>query len=219
MLPPLLQYEELLRFDTSDPRGSYRPTREKLPDIVNRQPGMLPSERAPWHIIEKDIVRLSRSTVEETMNLTAGRAIYDYCVNNGIEARDLHSTPLGFSIGLKFICWTPALFLYPDKITVPYFDMRRKGGLTPLGALFVFSGMHHALRENNPDYEEVVFEVIKLADTVKRSVQVTREFAGLLSYEQMETMVTITQNLWIAVQNRSREKRRRAAGGGGPLFD
>lgn len=191
--------------------GSYRPTREKLPDIVNRQPGVFESSRPPWETIKTDLARLSRSDDEEKMNLRAGRAIYDYCVAENINARELIGFPLSFSVGLKLTCWSPALFVYPDRVSVPFFDMRRKYGLTRDAVRFMFSAMHIALRENNPDYGVVELEVLRLSDSGSRAIRPIAE-AGmqLFSYDDLEAMVSETHELWMGIQSKRRDERRRS---------
>jgi hypothetical protein len=191
--------------------GSYRPTREKLPDIVNRQPGIFESERAPWDVIKADLARLSKSDKEEKMNLRAGRAIYDYCVAEKVKARELTGYPLSFSVGLKLVCWSPALFVYPDRISIPFFDMRRKYGLTPRAARFMFSVMHIALRENNPDYDIVELEALRLSNTLSRAIQpISGNGLQLYSYDELEVMVAETHALWIEIQSGRRDDRRRS---------
>lgn len=190
--------------------GGYGPTREKLSDIVNRQPGIIPSSRAPWEAIEADLKRLSKSNKEEAMNLLSARAIFDHCVENAINARELEGFPLTFSMGLKITCWSPALFIYSDKLTVPFFDMRRKYFLTEEAIRFMFSVMHIALRQNNPDYEEVTFEIKRLSDSPNRSIRTIEENSmRLYSYEQLEEMVSQTQQVWIDVQNERHKEERR----------
>ncbi len=90
--------------------GSYEPTRRKLPDIVNRQPGVFPSKRAPWGQIEADVGQMCKSALEERMNKTAAKAIFQYCVENGVDARELDGFPLTLSIGVKLRCCRPPYF-------------------------------------------------------------------------------------------------------------
>jgi hypothetical protein len=209
MEPPLRRMA-LMQVKSGGGGGSYRPTREKLADIVNRQPGVLLSKRAPWDIVEADLKKLSKSGKEETMNLLAAKAIYEHCTEEGINARELEGFPLTFSMGLKLTCWSPALFLYAEKATVPFFDMRRKYYLTPEAVRFMFSAMHIALRENNPDYEDVSFEIKRLSDTPKRQIRtITENDMRLFTYEELEDMVSQTQQLWIEVQQQRQEEQRK----------
>ncbi len=196
-LHPSERLHRLKQVKSGGGSGSYEPTRRNLPDIVNRHPGAFESKRASWSQIECDLVRMSKSDHEERMNKTAARSIYDYCVSHGVEARELDGFPLSFGIGVKLRCWSPALFIYSDRITIPFFDMRRTYRLSRQGIRFMFSVMHIALRENNPDYEQVQSEILRLRDETERSIRVIsdREM-HLFSYDELEVMVTDTYRLW-----------------------
>lgn len=218
-LPLEMQRPALEQVKEGGGQGSYRPTREKLPDIVNRQPGMFESERAPWAVIESDIKKLSRSDVEEGMNLLSAKSIYQYCEWEKVRARELDGFPLTMSIGLKLICWSPALFLYPDRETVPFFDMRRAYRLTYDATTFMFSAMHLALRVNNPDYSAVEFEILRLRNNKTRSIVIIREKGrSLFSYEELERMVATTYGIWNEILAGRRDDRRRGSGDDGGLF-
>jgi hypothetical protein len=135
------------------------------------------------------------------MNLRASRAIYDYCQIEGVRAIELDAFPLSFSIGLKLTCWAPALFIYADRIALPFFDMRRTLGLTPKAVSFIFSVMNIAVRESNPRYEEVELEALRLANSPSRGVQrIAERGVGLYSYERLEQMVSETHALWLRIQ-------------------
>lgn len=210
-MDPPLRRSALEQVKDGGGSGSYRPTRQKLPDIVNRQPGVFESVRAPWEVIKEDVVRMSKSDTEQKMNVRASRAIFDYCVAEGIQARELVGYSLSFSIGLKLTCWSPALFIYADRVAIPFFDMRRRYGLTPRAVAFMFSAMHIALRENNPDYETVEVEALRLSNTRSRGIQrIFERGITLYSYEQLEIMVAETHALWVEIQTERGEERRRS---------
>ncbi len=199
-LHPSERLHQLKQVKSGGGFGSYEPTRRKLPDIVNRHPGAFESKRAGWSQIESDIARMSKSDHEERMNKTAARSIFDYCVAHGVEARELDGFPLSFGIGVKLRCWSPALFVYPDRITIPFFDMRRTYRLSRDAVRFMFSVMHIALRENNPDYAEVQSEVLRLKDEPERNIRViSDQRMRLFTYDELEQMVTETYQLWHAV--------------------
>lgn len=196
-LHPSERLHQLKQVKSGGGSGSYEPTRRKLPDIVNRHPGAFASKRASWSQVESDLIRMSKSDHEERMNKTAARSIYDYCVSHDVEARELDGFPLSFGIGVKLRCWSPALFVYSDRITIPFFDMRRTYRLTRKGIRFMFSVMHIALRENNPDYAEVQSEILRLKDEAERNIRVISDRGmRLFSYDELETMVTDTNRLW-----------------------
>jgi hypothetical protein len=134
------------------------------------------------------------------MNKTASAGIFRYCAETGIEARELEGFPLTFSIGVKLRCWSPALFLYDDRMAVPFFDMRRTYRLTREGRRFMFSVMHIALRENNPDYQNVEHEILHLTDTPDRAIRrISEKGMRLFSYDELEAMVRETYGLWVSV--------------------
>jgi hypothetical protein len=216
VMEPALRRPALEQVKTGGGGPSYRPTREKLPDIVDRKTDMFPSVRAPWSLVESDLKKLSRSVQEAQMNLTAGKSIYDYCDSNGVHAREIDGFPLSFNVGLKLVCWSPALFVYEDKITVPFFDMRRKYYLTPNAAKFMFSVMHIALRENNPDYADVELEILRLSDAKSRTIRSIPETTDkLYTYEELEVMISETHSQWVEVQLGRQEEERRSDKGWG----
>lgn len=205
-MEPSLRLHALKQVKSGGGAGSYEPTRRKLPDIVNRQPGAFPSRRTGWQRIENDLARLSRNPNEERMNKTASKAIFRYCTENGVEARELDGFPLSFSIGVKLRCWSPALFLYQDRMAVPFFDMRRTYRLTREGRRFMFSVMHIALRENNPDYQNVEHEILHLSNTADRTIRrISEKGMRLFSYDELEAMVRETYGLWHTVLEERRD--------------
>ncbi|MEQ9663418.1 MAG: hypothetical protein RLN87_12835 [Parasphingopyxis sp.] len=212
VLPLDEQYYALQQVKSGGGRGSYRPTRQNLPDIVNRHPGMFPAKRAPWRVVRDNVLKKCSSDTERRMNRRAAKAIYDYCQSENVSARELDGYPLSLSIGLKLMCWSPALFVYDDRISVPFFDMRRTYKLTRDANTFMFSVMHHALRVNNPDYRAVKFEILRLRDSKTRDVFPIMEGSrNLFSYEEIEAMVRVTHTLWLQIIE-DRDAEARAAG-------
>lgn len=219
-MEPSLRFHALSQVKSDGAGGkSYEPTRRKLPDIVNRVPGRFPSVRPSWAKIERDIIRLSRNDDQERMNKAAAKSIYDYCTEHGIEARELEGFPLTFSIGLKLTCWSPALLVYRDRLAIPFVDMRRNYRLSYEGLRFIFSVIQIALRENNPDYEDVESEILRLG---KDSARTIRPISGgnmrLFSYDELEAMVTETYKLWEVVHADRKEKETRYDWGPDQLF-
>ena len=210
-MEPSLRLHALKQVKSGGGSGSYEPTRRKLPDIVNRQPGSFPAKPTSWDRIERDLARMSKSDHEERMNKTASKAIFQYCADNGIEARELDGFPLTFSIGVKLRCWSPALFLYKDRMAVPFFDMRRTYRLTREGRRFMFSVMHIALRENNPDYQNVEHEILHLSDQTDRTIRrISEKGMRLFAYDELEEMVRETYGLWLSVLEERRDSAARS---------
>ncbi len=220
MLPVHMQRPALQQVKGGAQGPNYNPTRKQLPDIVNRQPGPFVAERAPWNIVRENLGRACRSDAEEKMNLPVAKSTYDYCVEHDVRAVELNGYPITFSVGVRLVCWAPALFIYQDRLSVPFFDMRRGRSLTSEGIRFIFSAMDIALRINNPDFAEVEFEVLKFDLGDVRGLRAIREQGQqLLSYDELETRVAVTQAIWIEVlSERVVEERRAQSRSGGGFF-
>lgn len=197
---------------------NYNPTRSEFPGIVNRQPGVFPSVRDPWRKVGNHIVARSKSLREAKMNLPVAKSLYDYCEEKNIRAMELDGFPISFSVGPKLMAWSPALFIYEDRLTVPFLDLRKSRGLTYAAQKFIFSVQHYALRENNPDYSDVEFQIFKFGTDRQRSVRVIEEHdRSLFSYEELEKMIVETQLMWFDVLA-GREEEVRRKGGRGSLI-
>lgn len=220
VLPYGLQRHALKQVKGSGQGPNYNPTRSQFPGIVNRQPGVFASERDTWQIVEKHIKAASRSGEEQDLNLPVARQLYDYCVAESVQAVELDGFPISFSVGPKLLCWSPALFLYSDRMTVPFLDLRRSRRLHREARRCIYSLQHHALRVNNPDYQDVTFEIFQFEPNKGRSIRALPEDnCWLFSYEQLEQMITQTQNLWFDVLvNREEEARRTGTGKKGDLL-
>ncbi|MEL7476162.1 MAG: hypothetical protein AAGJ55_08015 [Cyanobacteria bacterium J06555_12] len=197
---------------------NYNPTRLEFPGIVNRQPGVFESDRDPWRKVGNHIVARSKNLREAKMNLPVARSLYDYCESNDIRAVELDGFPISFAVGPKLSAWSPALFIYPDRLTVPFLDLRQTRNLTFAAQKFIFSLQHYALRENNPDYSDVEFQIFKFLKGRRREIRVIEEGSrSLFTYEELETMITDTQLLWFDVLA-DREEEARRTGGTGSLI-
>jgi hypothetical protein len=182
---------------------------------------MFPSVRDPWDVVEKHVIAACRSSEEVDMNKLVAKQLYDYCVAHEVEATEIDGFPISFSVGPKLLCWSPALFIYPDRITVPFMDFRRSRNLTSEARRCIFSLQHHALRVNNPDYADVVtMEIFQFADDPDRTIRPKAEDGcWLYSYDQLEAMITQTQQLWFDVlAGREEEARRTGTGRRGDLL-
>lgn len=199
---------------------NYNPTRRQFPGIVNRQPGVFESKRDDWTTIEGNIRSACRSDDEWHMNEPVARQLFNYCVESAVRAIEVEGFPISFSVGPKLMCWSPAIFIYPDRITIPFLDLRRTRNLHREAMRCIFSLQHHALRVNNPDHSEITFEILKFANTSERSLQVhTEDERWLFSYEELEQMIAVTQRLWFDVlAEREEEIRRTGTGKTGDLL-
>jgi hypothetical protein len=199
---------------------NYNPVRGQFAGIVNRQPGAFPSKRDPWPVVESNVKTACRTDDEWRMNLPVARQLYEYCVENQVRAVELEGYPMSFSFGPKILCWSPAVFIYKDRITIPFTDFRRGRSLHREAMRCIFSLQHYALRVNNPDYTDVSLEIFKFANNAERSLRAHAEDGRwLFSYDQLELMVTRTQRLWyIVLDERDDQARKQAAGKRGPLL-
>lgn len=218
--PKDMQRHMLRQVSSGGMGPNYNPTRASFGDITNRQPGVFVSTRAPWPIVRAKLMAACRSGDEQKMNLPVAKQLYDFCVEHGVNAQELDAFPISFSVGPKLICWSAALFIYHDRITIPFTDLRRSRNLTREARRFVFSLMNEALRVNQPDHAEVEFEVFQFSNDSNRTLRVDREDGRwLFTYEQLEEMVSYTQRLWFQVlEEKSASKRRSGKGDPGELF-
>lgn len=217
--PPSMRRHALLQVKGGGGGPNYNPTRGQFAGIVNRRPGVFESFRDPWRVVGLNIVRACRSMRECRMNIPVAKSLYKYCEDRAVNAIELDGYPLSFSIGPKLEAWSPALFIYPDRLAVPFLDLRRGFCLTREAQRFIFSLQHHALRVNNPDYSDVVFEIFQFDRGRSRPIRVISEDdRWLYSYDQLETMICETQQLWFDVLAGRAEEVRRAGGGTGTLI-
>lgn len=217
--PANMRRHSLLQVKGGGGGPNYNPTRGQFAGIVNRRPGVFESVRDPWRIVGKNIIRACRSFRECKMNIPVAKSLYRYCEDHAISAVELEGYPLSFSVGPKLEAWSPALFIYPDRVSVPFLDLRRGLRLTREAQRFIFSLQHHALRVNNPDYSEVEFEIFQFDSDKSRSIRIISEDKRwLYSYDQLETMISETQHLWFEVLSGRTVELRKAAGGKGSLL-
>jgi hypothetical protein len=219
--PFSLQRHALMQVKGGGQGPNYNPTRKSFPGIVNRRPGAFTSIRDEWNVVENQIRLFSRSDDEFNLNIPVARQLYDHCVEHEVEATEIDGFPISFSVGPKLLCWSPALFIYPDRITVPFMDFRRSRNLTREARRCIFSLQHHALRVNNPDYRDAVgLEVFQFGLGASRPIQSKPEDdCWLFSYDQLEDMITQTQRLWFDVlADREEEVRRTGTGKRGDLL-
>lgn len=210
-----LQRHALKQVKANGQGPNYNPTRGQFAGIVNRQPGVFPSTRDSWEVVQKHIIAASRSDEERKMNVPVAQQLYRYCESENVQATELDGYPISFSVGPKLLCWSPALFIYPDRITIPFLDLRRSRNLTLEARRCVFSLQHHALRVNNPDYrDDVSLEIFQFSADDERTIRVRPENGmWLYSYDQLEAMITRTQTLWFDVLAGREEELRRKSGG------
>lgn len=220
VLPKDMQRHSLRQVTGGGGGPNYNPTRANFADIVNRRPGIFEAVRTPWPAVVAAVVKKCHSQREEVMNRVVSKSLYEYCIEQQIKAIEVEGYPLSFSIGPRIISWSPAVFIYPDRLSIPFIDLRRSYDLYREAQRFIFSTQHEALRALNPDYSEIQFEILKFLDESNRPIKVIPE-AGfrLFIYDELEEMIVFTQRLWIDVcLERTDGKRKSGSKGPGDLL-
>ncbi|RZM93216.1 hypothetical protein CWO91_40060 [Bradyrhizobium genosp. SA-3] len=221
-LPVDQKRRALEAFRLSHPPYRYVPFRKALPDILNIQTGFLRvTERVPFASIEQTIRAESRSAEELAANLLVAQSLYDHAAAGPIEGRSLELFPLSVGSGTKLVFWHSFLLIRDGQPIIPFFDPRRSTTrLTALARQFVFSTMHERIRAADPDFAEVKFAIWQFTSPSKGQPRVAfaheENAIPLLSFEQIETMVQETYEMWADIYSRraKTEPRRRASGAG-----
>jgi hypothetical protein len=202
---------------------SYSPTRQMLLDILNVEPGELgQASRTEWAVIERRIVRLSKSEDEKRANLAAAKALYSYSVDNDMHGRQYDFFPLALGMSAKVSYWSRAVLSLNDNPLVVFIDPRRTKGLTARGRQFVFSAMHERVRASDSDFAEVrlgIFQFINNEDGSRTSRLFADDGIPLFSFDEIGEMVRRTYEMWFEVlDEREAEVRRKGTGTRGPLI-
>lgn len=204
------------------PPYSYAPVRGNVSDILNVQAGMLGSlARTPWHKIEQNIRRRSRSDAEEDANLRVGRGLFNYADEQDLSGRHHEIFPLALGVSKKVVFWHPVVLSIDKRPLIPFFDPRRTKALTVQGRRFVFSVMHERIRVADPDFANVVLGIYQFSLSEKGPrvpILHTDADVTLFTFEELDQMVRDTYEMWQEVcEERAAETRRKAAGKSGGL--
>jgi hypothetical protein len=213
-LAPEQKRAALESFRISHPPYSYLPVRKLLSDILNVQSGFLPAgPRVPWGRIEQLIYEQSRSDAEFEANRRVAEGLYNHAVAAALLARkqDFRAFNVGVGAGVEY--WHSLLLIEHDQPLVPLFDPRRSTkNLTELARRFVFSVMHERIRVADPDFAEVRLGIFQFT-VPEKGPRIPRLYTAeglvLFTYEEIESMIGETYEVWTEVYLRRTERIRK----------
>jgi len=203
------------------PPFSYAPVRALSHDIFNVQHPMF-NQAAPtrWEVIAGLIEAESRTDKEAAANVPVAKALYDFAIDKGVRGFGTDFFPLAMSTGHQVTYWSPILLIIDEKPLVPFIDPRVTRSLTAEARRFVFSMMHQRIRAADPDYAHVEFGVFQFTkDRNRHPILHTEDGVDLFSFDELESMVSVTYALWQDVcENRQDDPQRRGTGTDGLLL-
>ncbi|MGV6872365.1 type VI toxin-antitoxin system SocB family DNA replication inhibitor toxin [Pseudochelatococcus sp. B33] len=224
-LPTDLKRRALERFKLGHPLITYKHVRALFADIFNVQPDLFAAaDLTPWSVLEHLIQTRVRSDEERKANLLVAKGLHIFAQTNSLFSRSHGFPPLSLSVGEKVAYWLPMVTAIDGLPTILFIDPRRGKRLTAEARRFVFSMMHEHIRVANPDFSDARLGIIQFGDAVEdqRPVELwTDEGIDLYGFDQLDTMVRETYDIWheVSEEREADVRRRRAAGGHGPLFD
>lgn len=217
-LPADQKRKALEGFKEGRPPYSYKPVRQSFPDLLNLEMRLFgPPAPVPFERIAETIRTNSRFSDEAEANIRVAAGLY---------AQNWHGRPqdfpaMGTSTGQRLTYWTPAVLAIDGRPVVPFFNPRR-GPLSPHGRRFVFSMMHEQIRAADPDYASAALCIchFSTSKTGERTLHPTYDTGvTLYTFDELQTMVAETYDIWAEVRaGRIEETRRRGSGGGGFPF-
>jgi len=222
-LPKDQQLKQLHQIRHGRPPFSYAPLRFYLHDILNVQPAMFePVVATNWSMIETILAKKCRSEDERVANLRVARGLHHFALDTKLSGRAQDFFPLSMGGGQRVVYWSQMVLSFEGKPLVPFIDPRRSRGLTREGRRFAFSMMHERIRAADPDYASVRFAIFQFGDVdddQRNPVINMDDGVELFSFNQMETMVSATYELWREVcDEREMDTRRKATGTRGSLI-
>ena len=220
------QLIELAKLKKGYPPFTYKPTRNRLHDIMNVQVGgLFDGHKVTWKQVRNALISSCASGDETVYNLMAAEALYRFADEHEIAGRverDGGFEDMALGAGRRFALWEKAVVRYNDRPHVLFVDLRGTKYLTRAGRRFAFSAQHEQIRERDPDLAEVgllILHVEAPVDDARRVVPYTDEGVQLYSFAELDEMTRRTYGLWEKVWfGRMDEARRKAAGDDGPLF-
>lgn len=206
---------------------SYKPVRDRVPDVANVEvPGLLPLPKPSWGEIRNKIVRDCYNKEGEAANLQVADGFRLFCQENAVFGSPASFMPfqvgffdIGLQVSIKF--WHDIIISINDLPTIPFIDTRKSGTLTRVGRNFVFSVMHERIRRAFPDFQDVGLSVFQF-ENVKSGPRSAKLFADddheLYDYDSLNAMITDTYRMWWMVQNERQKAQRQKPTGTGSLF-
>jgi hypothetical protein len=211
---------EMRYYNAGGGAWSYDPTRVSTSDLVGAAAPLVgPLSPVSWPKLERQIrSACNRGQTQTDSNLQVSKVLFDAARDRGWSAvqEPMGSLSVGFGESVRY--WSDVVIADADGPFIPFFDHRRRGGLTTaVSRHIVFSMQHIGVRERNPDLGDVRLAVVRFPVIGNaRWVQIYfHDGSNLLAYEELDTRVRTVYETWARVSN-ERVAKRRAAGGGGP---
>lgn len=217
-LPADQKRKALEGFKEGRPPYSYKPVRQSFPDLLNLEMGLFgPPAPVPFERIAEIIRTNSRFSDEAEANIRVAASLYA----QNWRGRPQDFPAMGTSTGQRLTYWTPAVLAIDGRPVVPFFNPRR-GPLSPHGRRFVFSMMHEQIRAADPDYASATLCIchFSTSKTGERTLHPAYDTGvTLYTFDELQTMVAETYDIWAEVRaGRIEETRRRGSGDAGGGF-
>lgn len=220
-LPLDKKVAELQRFKTTPfVNLTYKPFKSVLSETMGLSTGLLELPRVSFSKIVSLINSASSlGQTEIDANIAVAAGLYNYCEEFQIAGRSIDLfQPLDAGPD-RVTFWHNSVIKIEDRVVVPMFDPRqRASGLTPLGRRVAFSFMNERIRQGFSDYQNVSLAIFQFAraaeDDGPRKPRVHFD-AGveLFTYQELDSMVDETYQIWNEIcADRIEETRRRATG-------
>ena len=153
-----------------------------------------------WLKLERQIrSACNRGQTQTDFNLQVSKVLFDAARDRGWSAvqEPMGSLSVGFGESVRY--WNDVVIADTDGPFIPFFDHRRRGGLTtPATRHIVFSMQHIGVRERNPDLGEVRLAVVRfpVVDDARRVQVYFHDGSDLLTYEELDTRgLTVVRDL------------------------
>jgi len=220
--PIKAQERELKRQKGGFAPFSYNPFRNNFTNIVDAKPPMFPDAPSLSLAEIRDLIEKGskRGKVEFEQNMILTELLFDAVRKPNITCIQKDFYPVLFAIGHSAAYWANCVLIIDKKPHLVFFDQRRQKGLDTEGRKFVFSMMHHHIREQFPDLYDAGLLIGQFpADGDERRL-VFSEHNGteLFSFGELNAMISRTYDLWTQVLSEREEEARDDSSDLGPLF-
>lgn len=221
------QSKQLKRLKSGYAPFSYNPFRKTFLDIVNAVPPLFPEECVGQSLeeIENSIRQYSKKgDVEFEENQLLAEVLFNEFRAPNIRCFSQKFFPVILRLGHSVAYWVNAVFVIDGVPHIAFFDQRRSRGLNADGRKFVFSMMHHHIREQSSDLTSAKlmicqFPDISTKDEKARYIKTHKHKTGdLFSFEELNSMIGTTYDLWTEILADREADIRRDTGDLGPLF-
>jgi hypothetical protein len=201
------------------PPHSLDPMREQIGDIVNLQMGLLGDRRpTPWSVIERAIVKRSRTSDEGLYNIAIARSLYNWCSAQDIVSYGKSVPAWSVGLGHSLSYWNQYYSVLGERATFMFVDPRLSAPLTEQARRFAFSIMHQRLRVDDPDFSDAQLLILQFrkGDAEGSRLLIPHQVDGLSLFarDELNEMIDETYLLWAEVLAGRQERARRTGTGG-----